>query len=121
MRSDEVQQDFSNLGEFLDHHGVRGMKWGVRKRRNESKRSRTFGSKGKKPVDPLKDMSDKDLREILNRMQMEQQYRSLTTSRRKNAGAEFAKSIALNVARTQATNAVNAQIAKALSGRASRK
>lgn len=120
MRSDEVQQDFSNLGEFLDHHGVRGMKWGVRKRRNESKRSRTFGSKGKKPVDPLKDMSDKDLREILNRLQMEQQFKNLSTPKR-SAGAEFAKSVALSVVRTQVSNAANAGIAKGIAAARSRR
>lgn len=102
---------------FLEHHGVKGMRWGVRKRRNESRRAKTFGSRGKRPE---KDLSDQELREILNRMNMEQQYRTLT-ARKKNAGAEFAKSIALNVARTQATNVINAQIAKAMTARRSGK
>lgn len=102
---------------FIEHYGTKGMKWGVRKRRNERDRAKTFGRKGSPKPDPLKDMSDKDLREILNRMQMEQQYRSLSGSKKTNAGADFAKSIALNVARTQITNAINAEIGKALGAR----
>lgn len=33
--------------EFLAHYGIKGQKWGVRKRRNESARAKIFGNKGK--------------------------------------------------------------------------
>lgn len=70
----------SEVGEFLDHHGVKGMKWGVRKRRNESKRGKTFGGGGKKKADvpDVKDIPDKELQQIVNRMNMERQFKSLT-------------------------------------------
>lgn len=102
---------------FLEHFGTKGMRWGVRKPRNEGARVRAFGNKGKGKKPSAKDLSDQELREVLNRMQMEKQYSQLTSSSRTRAGADFAKSIALNVARTQITNAVTNQLSKAMASR----
>ncbi|MDO5785266.1 MAG: hypothetical protein Q4P20_09425 [Eubacteriales bacterium] len=73
----------------LYHYGVLGMKWGVR---------RTPGQLGHRPAKKkkvvsehddyknahsnknIKTMSDKELRDRLNRLQMEQQYSKLTDS-----------------------------------------
>jgi len=110
---------------FLEHYGVKGMRWGVRKKRSERDRAKSFGGKGKGEKDSIKNLTDTELRQILNRMQMEQQYASLTSAGRgsrsaaMSAGADFAKSIAVNVARQQIQNQLNAQIAKALSSRKS--
>ena len=87
----------------LTHYGVMGMKWGVRKDRgfvSTQKRRNPIGTmdgdglttKHKPPkyakyakVDPskdrkqsIKDMSDTELRQKLNRLQMEKQYDQLT-------------------------------------------
>ncbi len=122
-------EHMTSVEDILEHYGTKGMRWGVRKRRNEKDRAKQFkGGTGSKKSDPLKDLSDKELREILNRMQMEQQYKSLTSGRNGNsrgqdavrAGASFAAGIATNVARQQITNAVNAQVAKALTARRSK-
>ena len=99
----------------LSQYGVRGMKWGVRKRRSASvdkqkpkpkpsttakesrqvqrtsDRSRGAGkanSFAQKPQN--RRMSDAELRSRLNRLQMEKQYRELTTSPK---GKSFVKEV----------------------------
>lgn len=106
----EVEQTI-DINEFLEHHGIKGMRWGVR--RSKSQLSRAGGGKS------VKDMSDDELRAAVNRLNMEQQYTRLTSgnvsSRNKKlivAGAGFAASIAGNVARQQIQNHTNAQVGK---------
>lgn len=75
----------ADIGEsFLDHHGVKGMKWGQRKRRNERARAKSFGNKGKSKQPSLSDISDADLQRIVNRMNMEQNFARLTAPKKSN-------------------------------------
>ena len=58
--------------DVLAHYGILGMKWGKRK-------ARKGGSvKKSKKSDPVKKMSDDELRRRLNRMRMEQEYKNLS-------------------------------------------
>lgn len=73
----------------LYHHGIRGMKWGVRrtpsqldyrtakKKKSVSEHDDYIKAHKSKSV---KSMSDKELRNRLNRLQMEQQYSKLSAS-----------------------------------------
>jgi hypothetical protein len=101
-------------GEVLEHHGVKGMKWGVR-----NKRTSKAGASADKPK--VKELSDEELKKAVSRMQMERQYNQLTKRNSPHhkalkAGAAFVAGIALNVARnqiqSQATNAVGVMLAK---------
>lgn len=60
--------------EFLEHYGVKGMKWGVRRNRSSSpKRS------GGDPKKGIKSLSDAELQRRVNRLNLEKQYSSLTS------------------------------------------
>ena len=51
--------------EFLEHYGVKGMKWGVRKKPSSSKRSL---------VTNTKKMSDSELKAAVERLRLEREY-----------------------------------------------
>jgi hypothetical protein len=66
----------------LYHYGVLGMKWGVRRYQNKDGTLTTAGKRRYKTSasDEAKTMSDKELREKINRMQLERRYVDLTKS-----------------------------------------
>lgn len=70
----------------LKHYGVKGMKWGVRRKRTSHEDYQKAHSKKS-----VREMSDKELRERNNRLQMEQQYAQLT--KRKSRGAKAVKAV----------------------------
>lgn len=78
-------------GTVLTHWGIKGQKWGVRRYQNKNGSLTPAGKKRysdeyhedyKKAHQPksVKTMSDKELRERLNRLNMEKQYSQLSTS-----------------------------------------
>lgn len=88
--------------DFLEHHGVKGMKWGVRKERPSSvtvsvvgKQLKTTGgynnkttkdaanaaiSRRKAQISGTRSLSDKQLKQLVNRMNLEKQYSQLNPS-----------------------------------------
>ena len=75
--------------EVIEHAGVKGMKWGVRKK------SSSGTSKGGKPSwakpppknkksNDVSKMSDKELKAAVARMNLEKQYRDLSTPKKSN-------------------------------------
>lgn len=116
--------------DVIEHHGVKGMRWGVRNRRGQGVRKATKPAEPKKSGDsnrssdgkltstPQRRMTDKELQAAVNRLNLERQYRQLTNeTKKKSKGREFAESIAMNVARTQIQNTANALIGKELEKR----
>ena len=109
-----------NVEEFIQHFGVKGMKWGVRKRRAGSSTSSTKSSTPPpKPVE--KTLTTAELRDRVNRMQLEKQYRDLSSptggKKEKTRGQRFVSKlldtpgeIAIQVARDQAVKVMSAKL-----------
>lgn len=88
---------------YLKHHGVKGMRWGVIKKSAEASASaareaaniagKATGHRApsRKQRKSMASMSDTELRARINRMSMEQQYADLNPSRI-SRGAAVAKS-----------------------------
>ena len=114
----------------LAHYGILGMKWGVRRSEAQLARARGKKSSSEEVNDDykkahssksVKSMSDKELRDRLNRLNMEQQYKKLTTPE-KSAGRKAveqivggsAKQLAINYATKYMTKGVEAAIKAAM-------
>lgn len=91
--------DYIIINGELYHHGVKGQKWGVRRNRHKSGKKRN--KKTKDAAHPshvrayskkAKSMSDAELRNAINRLQMERQYSTLT-KREKSAGQKWVQSL----------------------------
>jgi hypothetical protein len=82
----------SNIEVFIEHHGVKGMKWGIRHPKNRVKVSsdfkRTAPFRGKKPHQ----LTNKQLRAVNERINLEQSYRRMNPSKVQQ-GASVAKGI----------------------------
>ena len=92
----------------LKHYGVLGMKWGVRRK---SKQSVETSSSSKSRS--VRDLSDAELRQIINRHQMEKQYAQIT-AKEKSAGAKFVSDVLTNAAKQTATSYTAKYMAKGM-------
>lgn len=74
--------------EYLEHHGIKGMKWGVRRSEAQLAKVRGHSSKSsddkneisarKVAVKNRRTMSDADLKERINRLKLEKEFKNLT-------------------------------------------
>lgn len=95
--------------EFLDHHGVKGQKWGVRNKTKLFKRVKKGSS-----IPHPSTLSDEELAKALKRMNMEQQYKSLNAkATTKKAGETFIKDIGKTGVKTAATAVVTYHVTQA--------
>ena len=137
------------LEQILEHHGIKGMKWGVRKKRAApsgptpvvtkvvpGKKVKAAGGQHHSPAQDAIDaavtrqkarkssvdsLSNTELRALVQRMQLEQQYSQLKANRQSPA-KKFALSLLGNVGKQQATGLANQyatqQVAKLMAKKA---
>lgn len=91
--------------EFLSHFGVKGQKWGVRRRSSS-------GVRGKKPGTRTHDatkLSNKDLKRVVDRMRLEQDYAKLnaTNANKINNGKGFVSTVLNQTGMKVATTALS--------------
>lgn len=111
--------------DYLAHHGVKGMKWGIRKVRERSAQRKaakesTYSEEYKNTKalrkKKVSQMSDDELRQAINRMNLERQYKSLKSSNI-NAGQKFVQEVlrdsAKEVAKEYTKKGIKTGISKA--------
>ena len=123
---------------FLAHYGVVGMKWGVRKARSDAsvkvrttarpgKRVTATGGQNQRPsndavrasiakqkakASTTDSLSNKELGDLVKRMQLEKQYSDLTPKTGSAKAKKFLADVLVNVGKQQATKAANDVAAK---------
>lgn len=111
---------------YLEHHGVLGQKWGVRRYQNKDGSLTNAGKKRQKSdaseahpdytrahsKKSVKNMSDSELQKVNNRLNMERNYKNLT-KKEVSAGKKFVQKAIIGAAIAGATVAVSSRVSKA--------
>lgn len=126
--------------QMLMHYGVKGMRWGVRKSRPTSSggfgrkksssgiaklkkraalrkayKSKKAATAKAKTTRSIKDMSDDELRQRINRIQLEKTYAQLT-AKQKSAGRKFVEGVLSQSAKNVATKYTTDYATKLIDG-----
>lgn len=95
----------SPLEDVLEHFGVKGMRWGVRKRRTDDGPGSADAERAKRHAATVakkgtKALSNKELQELVTRMNLEQQFSTLSTKQKQEKSAKNVIKQVLQTGRT---------------------
>lgn len=111
----------SAVQDFLAHYGVKGMRWGKRSATNkeapssESQRSTELRARAK--TSKVKALSNKELQEAINRMNLEQQFKRLATNE-KPPVQRFIASTLLEIGKREVQVALGKKVATTIAKKA---
>lgn len=108
----------SRVSDFLAHYGVKGMKWGVRRAAKgpsaaEAEKKATVKTAVRKQG--IRTVSNKDLQDAINRMNLEQQFKRLSVNERP-AVTRFISSTLMNIGKQQVAEQAGRVIRKSVTG-----
>lgn len=98
-------------GEFLEHYGIRGMRWGVRRdnpsggsgRTHSDDAARAATAHAKLKQHGTKALSNEELRVLVDRMNLEAQFKRLEPPSGKQKAGKFVADLLVSVGKQQAT------------------
>jgi hypothetical protein len=99
---EQMTQSEEEVLDFLEHFGVKGQQWGVRKPRGDRS---AFKKKAKPTLPDLSKMSNEDLRAAVSRLQLEKQFRDLSKPQSKTftgRGSKFAAEVLKDIGKQHA-------------------
>jgi hypothetical protein len=101
----EMPEDLehADLDEFLAHYGVKGMKWGVRKKSSSPSSPGSDDHQNARRIQAkdVKDMSNQELKALTARLNLEKQYKDLTSGQ-KSEGRKMAEEVLKNTGKNLA-------------------
>lgn len=119
----EDQMYMSGAEEGLAHYGIRGMKWGIRRSRQQINASADHttaeSARLKAKKGGVKTLSNAELKALVERINLEQQYARIVPpspgGKITRAGGKFVGEVLVNVGKQQATKILNDQATKVIS------
>lgn len=111
----DVLKQSDEAGEFLEHYGVKGMRWGVRNDHSKSSSSSKRGGKGTNNKKKPHEMTDEELKGHVARLELEKKYVDLAKhSKSKGSGKAFVAELGKNSAKIATGAATTFAVNKAL-------
>lgn len=103
----------NHVDNFLSHYGVKGMRWGRRTEKGSASAdaSQKIEIKAKSKQSGLQSLSNKDLQDAINRMNLEQQFKRLATNE-KPAVQRFIASTLLEIGKREVQVNLAKRVAK---------
>lgn len=101
----------------LEHFGVKGMRWGVIRKKTgpSSGDAKTADRLGKKlKTGGTKALTNKELKKLVERMNLEKQYRNLAPDSPSKKASKFVADVLLSAGKAEVSKLVMSQAAKQL-------